>query len=81
MSNNNVRNYRNYFFIDFSWNRKSIVKAYKLLSIGGIRNSYVWKEGMADWMHVKKIPEMRTSILKCFNDVTECERLFKKNVL
>lgn len=51
-----------YYFIDSNNQQRGPVPANELLSYGVTNVTYVWKEGMTDWMRIMDVPEL-SSIL------------------
>lgn len=51
-----------YYFIDSNNQQRGPVPANELLSYGVTNVTYVWKEGMKDWMRIMDVPEL-SSIL------------------
>ena len=51
-----------YYFIDSNNQQRGPVSANELLSYGVTNVTYVWKEGMTDWMRIMDVPEL-SSIL------------------
>lgn len=47
-----------YYFIDSNNQQRGPVPANELLSYGVTNVTYVWKEGMTDWMRIMDVPEL-----------------------
>lgn len=49
-----------YYFIDSNNQQRGPVPANELLSYGVTNVTYVWKEGMTDWMRIMDVPELKS---------------------